>query len=356
MIHVLIIDDDKLARKGLISIVPWEACGMKVVGEAANGQRALDFLAENRVDLAVVDLAMPVMTGLEFIVECKKRFPFVSYVVLSFHEDFQNVQAALRLGTLDYISKMRLDQQDCTEVFQRVEKLLESERSGTSQPRNQNAPLQIKSGSERPSTESEQARWRLIQQEWLNLRWLYTEEFFDSIQTRTLDYDPPIREMEYLLVRIADTIRHYFPFFEPAPIPALKDIASGLIWLSDLKTELSRAIIHEKGSDGTAACILKAVAYVRNNLSEPMSMKHAAEAVALSRSYFSANFKITVGMTFNTFLRMERIKKAKEILKSERLPAGELAQRVGYEDEKYFLQVFHEYTGKSLKAYVNEDT
>lgn len=42
MYRVLIIDDDKLARKGLISIVPWEQCGFTVVGDVANGALALD--------------------------------------------------------------------------------------------------------------------------------------------------------------------------------------------------------------------------------------------------------------------------------------------------------------------------
>lgn len=75
MYRVLIVDDDKLARKGLISIVPWEECGFTVVGDVANGALALDFIEQNEVDLAVVDLAMPVLCGLDFIRECKLRRP-----------------------------------------------------------------------------------------------------------------------------------------------------------------------------------------------------------------------------------------------------------------------------------------
>lgn len=55
--RVLVIDDDKLARNGLISIVPWEECGMA----------ALEFLKSHSVDLAVVDLSMPVLSGMDFI-------------------------------------------------------------------------------------------------------------------------------------------------------------------------------------------------------------------------------------------------------------------------------------------------
>lgn len=70
MIHVLIVDDDKLVRKGLMSFLPWESFGMRVVGEAANGEKALDFLKANRVDLLMTDLAMPVMSGIELIKGC----------------------------------------------------------------------------------------------------------------------------------------------------------------------------------------------------------------------------------------------------------------------------------------------
>lgn len=74
MIRVLIVDDDKLARKGLISIMPWAAYEMEVVGEAANGAKALEFLAQNQVDLMFVDLAMPVISGIDLIEEARETW------------------------------------------------------------------------------------------------------------------------------------------------------------------------------------------------------------------------------------------------------------------------------------------
>ena len=56
MYQVLVIDDDKLARKGLISLIPWEKYGMEVAGDVANGALALQFIETHPVDLAVVDL------------------------------------------------------------------------------------------------------------------------------------------------------------------------------------------------------------------------------------------------------------------------------------------------------------
>ena len=91
MYQVLVIDDDKLARKGLISLIPWEKYGMEVAGDVANGALALQFIETHPVDLAVVDLTMPVLSGLEFICECRAREISVDYIVLSAHEDFTYV-------------------------------------------------------------------------------------------------------------------------------------------------------------------------------------------------------------------------------------------------------------------------
>ena len=77
------------------------------------------FLKTHRVDLCVVDISMPILSGLDFIRESRGLYPRLQYVVLSFHEDFEYVQSALRLGALDYISKLRMEEMDCTEIFRR---------------------------------------------------------------------------------------------------------------------------------------------------------------------------------------------------------------------------------------------
>lgn len=125
MIRVLVVDDDKLVRKGLISAMPWEQFGMEVVGEANNGENALKFMEENRIDLLVTDLAMPVMSGIELMREVRRRYPHVQIVVLTLHQDFEYVQEALRLGALDYIAKIQLESEQFEEVLGRIASLLQ---------------------------------------------------------------------------------------------------------------------------------------------------------------------------------------------------------------------------------------
>ncbi|MGO4269761.1 response regulator, partial [Paenibacillus sp. TAF58] len=122
MIKVMIVDDDKLVRKGLISAMPWHDFDMEVVGEASNGEKALEFIAANAVDLLLTDLAMPVMSGIELLKIVRKQYPSIYTVVLTFHQDFEYIQEALRLGAIDYIAKVQLEKERFEEVLERIYK------------------------------------------------------------------------------------------------------------------------------------------------------------------------------------------------------------------------------------------
>ncbi|WP_419871958.1 response regulator transcription factor [Candidatus Pristimantibacillus sp. PTI5] len=120
MIKVLVVDDDKLVRKGLISVMPWQEFGMQVVGEESNGEKALELLETQAVDLLLTDLAMPVMSGIELMRIVRKRYPGIHIVILTLHEDFEYIQEALRLGAIDYIVKVELEKEQFDEILRRI--------------------------------------------------------------------------------------------------------------------------------------------------------------------------------------------------------------------------------------------
>lgn len=120
MIKVMIVEDDKLARKGIIASIDWNRYGMKIVAEASNGHTALDYLSEHSIDLLLTDIAMPVMSGMELIREVKQRYPAVQVVVLTMYQTFEYIQESLRLGALDYISKVQLEQDDISGIMENI--------------------------------------------------------------------------------------------------------------------------------------------------------------------------------------------------------------------------------------------
>jgi two-component system response regulator YesN len=120
MIRVLIVDDDNLARWGLKQSLPWDCHDMKVAGDAGNVDMALQFIKANPVDLVIVDLEMPGLSGIELLKIIGRSYPKISCVVLTMHQDFQYVQEAIRLGALDYILKVELDPQNFGVVLERI--------------------------------------------------------------------------------------------------------------------------------------------------------------------------------------------------------------------------------------------
>lgn len=120
MLKILIVDDDALTRKGIRMLMPWARHHMEIIGECANGKEALAFLLENKVDLILVDLDMPVMGGMTFIKTASKLYPELNYVVLTIHTEFEHIQNALRSGAIDYIAKTQFDKENFDQILDRI--------------------------------------------------------------------------------------------------------------------------------------------------------------------------------------------------------------------------------------------
>jgi two-component system, response regulator YesN len=129
VIRTLIVDDQKLVRRGLISVMPWEQFEFSIVGEAGNGEKALEFISNNKVDLVITELVMPVMSGLELMKQINREFPYIRVVILTCHRDFNYIQEALRLGAIDYIVKTQLEKETMEGILERIVNRIRYERT-----------------------------------------------------------------------------------------------------------------------------------------------------------------------------------------------------------------------------------
>ncbi|NOU63980.1 response regulator [Paenibacillus sp. LMG 31461] len=120
MIKAIVVDDERLVRKGIISMVDWSAQGIDIIGEAANGKSALDMLRTLEIDLLITDITMPGMSGFELIQQVNVMPRRIWTVVLTCHHEFNYVQEALRLGAIDYLVKTLLDMENFEETVGRI--------------------------------------------------------------------------------------------------------------------------------------------------------------------------------------------------------------------------------------------
>ncbi|HIE13414.1 MAG TPA: response regulator transcription factor [Desulfotomaculum sp.] len=104
VVRVLIVDDHALIRDGLKKILSVEP-GIKVVGEAANGQEAVAFVKREPVDVVLLDVSMPVMNGIEACREIKKARPAAAVVALTIHDQEEYLFEMIRAGVSGYVLK-----------------------------------------------------------------------------------------------------------------------------------------------------------------------------------------------------------------------------------------------------------
>ena len=105
MYTLLIVDDEEIEREGMAQFIPWDSYEIKVVSTARNGAEGLEKIAKFRPDLAIVDIKMPVMNGIEMIRQAKEQYPDMTFVVLSGYGDYEFTRQAMELGVRHYILK-----------------------------------------------------------------------------------------------------------------------------------------------------------------------------------------------------------------------------------------------------------
>lgn len=120
MINALVVDDEKMARKGLMSLTDWSKYDISFVGEAKDGIQALHFLTKQTVDVLFVDITMPNMNGFELMKQVQAQYPDIAFVILTCHHEFDYVQEALQIGAIDYIVKTLLNRNNVDETVTRI--------------------------------------------------------------------------------------------------------------------------------------------------------------------------------------------------------------------------------------------
>lgn len=110
MIRILLADDHSIVRAGLRRIIE-DSGDIEVVAEAADGREAVEKVRETLPDVAVIDISMPVLDGLEVVSQLHHYYPKMPILILTMHEEEQYVFRGISAGAKGYITKRSAPEQ-----------------------------------------------------------------------------------------------------------------------------------------------------------------------------------------------------------------------------------------------------
>ena len=125
--RVLLADDEEEIRTGIGRKIDWPRLGFSLVGEAGNGEEALELAEQLRPDVVLTDIKMPFMDGLELCRRLRQSLPGAKLVVFSGFDDFEYARQAMGAGVSEYILKP-INAPELMEVLAKLRRQLDEQR------------------------------------------------------------------------------------------------------------------------------------------------------------------------------------------------------------------------------------
>jgi two-component system response regulator YesN len=266
MYKLFLADDESIIVRGLKKLLDWPSLHIEIVGEATNGRDAEEAILRLNPDLAILDIRMPLRTGLDILHAIKKEKLETKVIFISAHEDFNYAREALELGALNYLVK----------------------------------PVN-------------------------------TEKLKSSVEDalRQIDAHTEAREAMGKIFRME------------------KDV---LISKRGYEKEIIPEFIKYQNNSQIREILL----FMDSHYFEDITLDKIAKKAYMNPFYFSVYFKKNSGVCFKDCLTRIRMEHALNILKREDIKTWELAERVGFQDPRYFSALFKKIYGKTPVEYKKE--
>lgn len=395
MLKLIIVDDEPLALKYIFKIIDWEQHGFKLCALIDNGEKAINYIKENKPDLVITDIKMPKVTGLDIAKFCYENAPDTSVVLLTGFREFEYAQQAVKYGVSDYLIKPIMPD-DIAKALDKLQKHIKPKASYEKfNSDEQVTKLQIlfsnlMCGIIQSKAELEKSfKAAGIISEYvehpcvvINLHICDYDNYMTNVWTH--GFSGLYRAISSIIKNVDSNytfslIRYSHANVEiigccsskndeqfknaDAAIVKLSENLSSMIKLeheitnkqyfqqtSELINTKSQSKVEEFAHKN--AVINKAYEFIKDNYSKSISTRDAAAYVHLSNVYFGIFYKQHTGENFTDTLNKYRLEKAKEYLENEtELKTSMIYTKFGFSNQGHFYKIFKQYTGMTPLKY-----
>ncbi len=368
--RLLIADDSEIQIESILSYVNWKELDVTDIRTARDGMEALEISRQFRPHIAIIDVEMPKLDGLELARMLKASDKRIKMIFISCHEKFSYAQKAMSCGGSAYILKPI----SSDELYDTAKNILdelsfeEDYTSISSEFLDRQAEFE-KSFYPMDKPENDKMDIFVIQKEILsfvdegnadNIVPYFDNKYFASLIHKSFDYT------KYLCYSIINALQL---------VSRLKGADMGKIFGSDeifwdklatfengediinwLRNILHLMVKHiiEIEDDKYKKLVNDIQARINNNLYDIESVEQIARELNISSSHAKNTFKKYTGITIFDYLFEKRMKEAEKLLRETDLHIYQIAEKVGYKSKAYFSTAFQKYTGTTPNEYRKE--
>lgn len=343
MFHALLLDDEPMSLVSLMHSFQWTENGFHPPLTYTNPHEALSVLTDQYFDIAFVDIRMPGLSGFDIIHTCQANHTTTDFIIVSGYSDFKYAHDAILCGALDYCLKP-INPEESSQLLASITEKLKKKRIAMD-------PQRILA----LTTEE----WKLH----LTKRGYQPLGFLTIFMADVPFYDAPFTTQyfmdEHTILTIAaseqpitkDQITSYqkdcsflvYSNLSDASEASFKNLIKQLLLQSETYKKNSFTELHAEEFGTINPAFYHLISYVDENYTSPLSLAALAEDFNLNYTYCSELFKQLTGKSFSKYLNHLRIAKACTLLNNSLLSIEEISNQVGYNDYRYFLQVFKKY-------------
>lgn len=370
MWKVMLADDEPYVREGMEKLIPWKELGCELVFQAKNGRELIERMDEERPDIVIVDIKMPVMGGLEVAQYLEEKGWTTKVIILTAYADFEYARQAIRFQVTDYcIKTMALD--EIPKILEKTVRLLQ-ERKLTSYQ------MILIYGLVRKGSAFSKIIDFCFDQETV-----YGQSSEGDCLCVTLCNPPLIDE---LFKRCRKLVEMSENFMGEVPVVCIscayyeEDEAADIygrayeyilehveetkqrVWFAGYEEDEGKAgaVSDQSGTapeeealsgEETANLVDRTRRLIEKQFCNRLTLEEIADQVHANRSYLSRVYKQKTGENLFDVINRMRIERAETLMKEQKYKIYEIAELVGFEDTAYFSRVFKKFKGMSPKEY-----